>query len=186
MKRVNSTPFALIAIAGVFAAVFAAQTYAAKPSNKSSVVPGILPTGLGEAIDRDVERLRTATERFKVAAEALAAGYESTTHCVAHPTEGGMGLHFDNQGLRDAKLELEKPEVLVYGKLADGTLKLNGVEYIVPLSAWNRDEPPSMMGQNLKRADKLGIWYLHVWNWEPSPSSIFADWNPRVKCPPKQ
>jgi polyphosphate kinase len=39
-----------------------------------------------------------------------------------------------------------------------------------------------LMGQALKRADRLGIWYLHVWTWEPSPSGLFADWNPRVKC----
>jgi len=28
----------------------------------------------------------------------------------------------------------------------------------------------------------LGIWYLHVWHWEPNPSGVFADWNPNVKC----
>jgi hypothetical protein len=38
------------------------------------------------------------------------------------------------------------------------------------------------MGQALKKADKLGIWYLHVWAWEASPSGLFSDWNPNVKC----
>jgi hypothetical protein len=28
----------------------------------------------------------------------------------------------------------------------------------------------------------LGIWYLHVWIWEPNPSGLFADWNPSVTC----
>jgi hypothetical protein len=40
----------------------------------------------------------------------------------------------------------------------------------------------AIMGQNLKRADSLGVWYLHVWIWEPNPSGLFADWNPLVKC----
>jgi hypothetical protein len=94
-----------------------------------------------------------------------------------------MGYHFNNRALEDATLDLEKPEVLVYGKRPDGTLQLNGVEFIVPLAAWTKAEPPTIMGQNLKRADSLGIWYLHVWNWGYSPSGLFADWNPRVKCP---
>ena len=38
------------------------------------------------------------------------------------------------------------------------------------------------MGQDLKRADSLGIWYLHVWNWTANPSGLFADWNPDVQC----
>jgi hypothetical protein len=59
---------------------------------------------------------------------------------------------------------------------------LNGVEYVVPLSAWPQDEPPAVMGQKLKRATSLGIWYLHVWVWERNPSGLFADWNPNVKC----
>jgi hypothetical protein len=93
-----------------------------------------------------------------------------------------MGFHFQNNTLLDATLDVEKPEVLVYEKMADGTFKLNGVEYLVPIAAWKREEAPTIMGQKLKRADSLGIWYLHVWIWEPSPPGIFADWNPRVKC----
>ena len=65
---------------------------------------------------------------------------------------------------------------------ADGAYKLNGVEFLVPISAWTAADPPRIMGQALKKADRLGIWYLHVWTWEPSPSGLFADWNPNVKC----
>lgn len=146
-------------------------------------VPGILPSGLGGAIDRDVQKARAATERFKSADTAIAAGYKHTDHCVEKPPEGGMGLHFSNPALLDVTLEVEKPEVLVYERRADGTYKLNGIEYLVPLSQWKQKEPPMIMGQKLKRAESLGIWYLHVWIWEPSPSGLFADWNPNVKCP---
>ena len=97
-----------------------------------------------------------------------------------------MGYHFTKAELRDGTVELEKPEVLVYGKLPDGSFKLNGVEYIVPIESWPNAEPPRVMGQPLKRFDQGGFWYLHVWIWEPSPSGLFADWNPRVKCPTQE
>jgi hypothetical protein len=97
-----------------------------------------------------------------------------------------MGYHFQNNALLDTTLDLDHPEVLVYERRTDGTFKLNGVEFLVPISAWTVSEPPRVMGQALKRADRLGIWYLHVWTWEPSPSGLFADWNPRVKCGPAE
>ena len=142
----------------------------------------ILPTGLGEAIDRDVARLRAATERFKSPEAAIAAGYPAETNCVQHQPHGAMGYHFNNAALKDATLDVEKPEVLVYEKRPDGTLQFNGVEYFVPFTAWMKTEPPTIMGQSLKRADALGFWYLHVWSEKPNPSGIFADWNPNVKC----
>lgn len=145
-------------------------------------VPGILPSGFGDAVDRDVKAVRDATAEFHSVARAQAAGYTQETDCVEYPPEGGMGYHFTKRELRDATLEVAKPEVLVYEKRADGSFKLNGVEYIVPVDAWKSSEPPTIMGQKMKRFDRAGIWYLHVWIWEQSPSGIFADWNPRVKC----
>ena len=145
-------------------------------------VPGILPSGFGDAVDRDVKTVRDATAPFHSVAKARDAGYTQETDCVEKPPEGGMGYHFTKRQLRDATLEVARPEVLVYEKRADGSFKLNGVEYIVPVDAWKSSEPPSIMGQKMKRFDRAGIWYLHVWIWEHSPSGIFADWNPRVKC----
>jgi hypothetical protein len=156
-------------------------TTAARPAD-TMVPPPILPTGMGEAVDRDVARLRAATERFKSSSVAIADGYPQETDCVQHQPHGAMGFHFGNKGLKDATLDLEKPEVLVYEKRPDGTFQLNGVEFYVPFTAWTKAEPPTIMGQTLKRADALGFWYLHVWNWTANPSGLFADWNPNVKC----
>ncbi len=153
----------------------------AGPTMTAAAAP-ILPTGLGEAIDRDVTRLRAATARFRSTSAAVAAGYPGETNCVRHPAHGAMGYHYNNMALRDATLDVEQPEVLVYEKLPDGTFKLNGVEYVVPLAAWTKTEPPTIMGQSLKRADSLGFWYLHVWSETVNPSGLFADWNPNVKC----
>lgn len=143
---------------------------------------GVVPTGLGEAVDRDVERARAATEPFKTVAAALAAGYVATDHCVQHPTDGVMGLHYKNPALRDATPDPEHPEILLYQRMPDGTFRLNGVEYVVPLSAWTHAEPPVLMGQQMRREESQGIWYLHAWIWEFNPSGVFADWNPRAKC----
>ena len=167
-----------VLLAGGLAASAAAQM---KPA-ESKAVPGVIPSGFGESVDRDLARARAATMRFKAADAAIAAGYPAAANCVAHPQHGAMGYHFQNQSLLDTTLEVEKPEVLVYERMTDGSFKLNGVEYLVPIAAWKRDEPPTIMGQKLKKADNLGIWYLHVWIWEASPSGVFADWNPRVKC----
>jgi hypothetical protein len=156
----------------------AAQT----PSTEMGSAPGIVPSGLGESVDRDVVKSRAATERFKTTEAAEGAGYSRVSDCVEYQPYGAMGYHFQNNALLDTTLDVEQPEVLVYERKADGTFKLNGVEYLVPISAWTATEPPRIMGQALKRADKLGIWYLHVWTFEPSPSGLFADWNPRVKC----
>ncbi len=178
------TTFVLALTAGALAAPSApaGQTPAPMAATSAADGPAIVPTGLGEAIDRDVARLRAATARFKSASAAVAAGYPGETNCVKHPAHGAMGYHYNNMALRDAVLDVERPEVLVYEKRPDGTFKLNGVEYIVPLAAWTKAEPPTIMGQSLKRADSLGFWYLHVWSETVNPSGLFADWNPNVTC----
>ena len=164
----------------VLAGLAIGRADAQMPSTEAA--SGIIPSGFGDAVDRDVARIRVATARFKSAEAAEAAGYPRVTDCIEHQPDGAMGYHFQNNALLDTTLDVEHPEVLVYERKPDGGFKLNGVEFLVPISAWTATEPPRVMGQALKRADSLGIWYLHVWTWEPSPSGLFADWNPRVKC----
>jgi len=149
---------------------------------QASPVPGILPSGFGEAVDRDIAKIRDATLGFKTMEAAEKAGYRHDGDCMEYQPKGAMGYHLKNDALLDATLDVEHPEVLVYEKKPDGSFKLNGVEFIVPISAWTAAEPPRIMGQALKKVDRAGIWYLHVWVWEPDPSGLFADWNPNVKC----
>ena len=101
-------------------------------------VKGILPSGLGDDVDRDIARARAATARFRNVEAAVAAGYPATDHCVENQPTGGMGLHFLNQALRDTTLDVEKPEILVYEKMADGSIRLNGVEHVVPIARGRR------------------------------------------------
>jgi hypothetical protein len=152
------------------------------PAKEKSKAPGILPSGYGEAVDRDLITIREATARFKTTEAAVAAGYKQVTGCVEHQPAGAMGYHFQNNDLLDTTLDLEHPEVLVYEKMPNGSFQLNGVEFLVPISAWKSSEPRRIMGQALIKADSIGFWFLHVWTWKPSPSGLFAPWNPDVKC----
>jgi len=171
------TGMLVLAMAGLSALAAAQHRHDAVP-----VVPGVIPSGFDASVDRDLARARAATARFQVADLAVSEGYPAVTECVEHQPHGAMGLHYTKTALHDAVLDVEQPEVLVYERLADGAIKLNGVEYIVPLAAWPREEAPVIMGQELKRAEQLGFWYLHVWIWTPNPSGVFADWNPNVRC----
>ena len=162
--------------------VFMRPAVAQTGATDTSQAPGILPTGLGEDIDRGVAKIREATAKFQTTEAAEAAGYKLATGCVQHQPAGAMGYHYNNESLFDAKLDVEHPEVLVYEKRPDGTFQLNGVEFYVPTSAWTSPEPPRIMGQALQTAPGLGFWFLHVWVWKRSPSGLFSVWNPDVKC----
>ena len=171
-------------IAGVLSAIFmfACAAVAQTGATIMSQAPGILPSGLGDAIDRDVAKIREATAKFQTSKAAEAAGYKLATGCVQHQPAGAMGYHFNNEALFDATLDVEHPEVLVYEKQPDGSFQLNGVEFYVPASAWTSAQPPRIMGQDLQTAPGLGFWFLHVWVWKRSPSGLFSVWNPDVKC----
>lgn len=178
MKGLSGWIGRLVVVLCAFMHVAAAQTGAAS----NGKAPGILPSGLGESVDRDVVKIREATAGLKTTEAAEAAGYKRVTDCVEYKPHGAMGYHFQNNALLDTKLDVQHPEVLVYEKMADGTFQLNGVEFLVPTAVWTAAEPPRIMGHDLKKADRQGIWYLHVWTWKASPTGLFADWNPEVKC----
>ncbi len=134
-------------------------------------------------LNRNVERIRQATAPYKDLAAAQAAGFPKTEpRCLSHPEMGVMGYHYADSRLLDDTLQLEKPEILLYAKDAEGRSVLTGVEYIIPYSKWTRKDAPRFLGRQLKRSDPLQLWYLHVWVWEENPSGLFADYNPKVKC----
>jgi hypothetical protein len=167
----------VLALAAASAACGPRQTSAHARHADAAGQPG------SAALASALERARAATAPFRTLDSAVAAGYRrDVPNCIQHQPHGAMGYHHGNRALMDDRLEVEKPEILVYSKTAKG-YTLNGVEYVVPYSARGPDAtPPAIMGQPLKRADDLKIWYLHVWLYEPNPNGLFADWNPNVKC----
>jgi hypothetical protein len=94
---------------------------------------------------------------------------------------GGMGYHYVNTTLLDDKLDVTRPEAVMYEPGKHGQLELVGVEYVIPKAAWTSAHPPVLFGRQLK-LNKFDLWALHVWVWEHNPSGLYADWNPRVSC----
>jgi hypothetical protein len=139
---------------------------------------------LSPELQAGVSRLRAATKPYLVLDSAVAAGYApKVAACLVHEHHGAMGYHHNNPALADAKVEIERPEILLYERMPDGAYRLNGVEYIVPYRAWPRDSvPPTVLGMKMKREDNLKFWYMHAWAWSENSDGMFADFNPSVKC----
>lgn len=137
------------------------------------------------AVVKALDSLRTATRRFQNLDAAAAAGYaREVADCLVHAHHGAMGYHHLNRGLTDARVETERPEILLFERRPDGAYRLNGVEYIVPYRAWPRDSaPPIALGQHMRREDNLQLWYLHAWAFTDNADGVFANFNPAVQCP---
>ncbi|WP_322417207.1 hypothetical protein [Mesorhizobium huakuii] len=128
------------------------------------------------------EKVRAADSRFENVAMATAEGY-APIPCASGITGGAMGIHYVNAAyLKDDRVDLARPEAVMYEPMADGTQKLVAVEYITSKG------PASLEGQlfNFNSAPNrygLGPFYeLHVWAWKKNPTGTFADMNPDVSC----
>ncbi|MBZ9743426.1 MULTISPECIES: hypothetical protein [unclassified Mesorhizobium] len=128
------------------------------------------------------EKVRAANSRFLDVNAATAEGY-APIPCASGITGGAMGIHYVNGGyLKDDRIDIARPEAVMYEPMADGTLKLVAVEYITSKG------PASLEGQlfNFNSAPNrygLGEFYeLHVWAWKGNPTGTFADMNPKVSC----
>jgi hypothetical protein len=129
---------------------------------------------------RDLNALYGVTVAYTDFARAQAAGYsERLTDCMAEPG-GGMGYHYGKVSFIDSQARLLEPEILMYEPQPDGSLKLVGIEFVVPLSA--SATPPSLFGLEFHRNEVFQLWVLHVWLYKENPSGMFSDWNPTVTC----
>jgi hypothetical protein len=93
-----------------------------------------------------------------------------------------MGFHYGNPALFDDEVNLLEPEALLFAPWRNGEVRFVAVEYIVPIDAWEEEDPPTLLGQEFHLNEPAGIWALHIWLWQHNPSGIFADWNPRISC----
>ena len=135
--------------------------------------------------------LRQVTARLHTLDAAKQAGYDAQiTPCWAHHSAGAMGYHYGKLALLDANVDLLEPEVVMYEPQAGGNMRLVGMEYIVPLAAWqaaghdlnNANDVPELLGHRYTRHSFLPIFKLHIWLWRDNPTGVFADWNPKVSC----
>lgn len=130
-----------------------------------------------------LRQLRAATAAYKQFDAAVAAGYGRTATCIIDEHHGAMGYHHLNQQYVDGKLDLTKPEMLLYERMPDSSYRLNGVEFMVPYRYWPRDSvAPVLMGQKLHHENNFKYWYLHVWAWTDNKDGLFANMNLDVHC----
>jgi len=142
--------------------------------------------------------VRDATDQYHDVQIAIGDGYNVELPdiygktCIANltdPSAGAMGVHMVSlPRVGNASIDATDPEVLVYERRNDGSLKLVAVEYVVFVSAVS--EQPKLFGIPFDYNDgsRYGLdpfWALHAWVWKPNPSDpagIFNAWNPRVSC----
>ena len=128
------------------------------------------------------DAVRTANDRFKDVAAAVAEGY-APIPCASGIDGGAMGVHYVNGDyLKDDAIDIKRPEAVMYEPMADGTMKLIGVEYITSKG------PAELQGHlfafnGAPNRYGLGPFYeLHVWAWKANPTGTYADMNPNVSC----
>ncbi|HEX6127740.1 MAG TPA: hypothetical protein VF071_01830 [Candidatus Limnocylindria bacterium] len=157
-------------------------------------------TGVAAAGQSGVAALRNATAPFHNIETAMAAGYTvevadlAGITCIADPNGAGtMGVHYLNPALLDDAVNATTPELLIYEPQSNGTLKLVGVEYLVLKTAWEAANgagaaPPELFGEDfhlIPAGNRYGLpdfYELHAWVWQPNPSGMFFEYNPRVSC----
>ena len=165
----------------------------AAPSSSSSVFVG---AALAETASPAIAEIRAATAPYRRVGNAVAAGYEEASPCVALPADDGtelaaMGYHYLNEGLLfDGVIDPAAPELLLYEPTPNGTLRLVGVEFMIAADAWDGDEPPTFEGgpfavhltPDVQHGIPFPHYDLHVWTWERNPDGMFAPFNAAVSC----
>ncbi|MEV4841047.1 hypothetical protein AB0K05_41555 [Nonomuraea sp. NPDC049486] len=147
-----------------------------------------------------LDQLRQATAKYKDPKVAEQDGYERADDCWEFPYTlpggerlGGMGYHYANTRLiEDPKIELMRPEILVYVPDGHGGRELGAVEYFQrdrDQRIATVDDRPTLLGHEFQgpmgpHVDGMPIHYdLHLWIFKENPKGMFEQWNPSVKCP---
>jgi hypothetical protein len=150
----------------------AASAHQSHPSERSDREPKVGPAAILQ-----LEEVREATARYLDVDAATADGYVDAGVFVS-----GMGWHYINERIVDARFSPAKPEVLVYADdPCGGKRRLVALEYAIPLELSPR-APRGFIGHaDVWEADQeLGLWTLHAWIWEYNTDGVFAPFNERV------
>ena len=161
----------------------------------AALVLALVPLGAtaGEHATPLIDKVRNATARYIDLNVALGDGFVPATPCVSGPDTGAMGVHFVLPSrISSGALNAEQPEALIYEPMADGAMRLVGVEFIVLESVWTAKNPgggvPALDGNLLNyigAPNRYGLpafYEIHVWAWEENPKGSYADWNTHVTC----
>lgn len=185
-RRAATLLVALLALAAACVEAPTVAATAARPAAQAHDMAMAAHAGPGR-LDASqlaaIAHVREATAPFHRFDAAQAAGYTTQypAGCAASPS-GAQGKHYLNAALVDDRVELLRPELVMYEPQRDGSLQLVGVDYVVPFDRWEGETGPTLLGVPFARNEALGVWALHIWAWRPNPSGMFAMWNPRVSC----
>jgi hypothetical protein len=117
----------------------------------------------------------------------------ATKNCYAPKGEGAMGFHYVHKSyVLDRKVDITKPEVLLYAPKKGGGVRLTGVEYFIVDADQNtstRDtDLPKPLGHRfdgpmLGHEPGMPVHNdLHLWLYEKNPDGFFAPFNPKKLC----
>ena len=182
-----------IAVSTLALALPLAYAHGVRADDSSSMA---MPQGMAMSSNSPlIQEIRIATAKYKDINVALhkETGWVVATPCVSGPDTGAMGVHLVNPSrIADGVLDPAAPEALIYEPMADGSMRLVGVEFIEVAADWAarhpNGPPPEVAGNlmNLMQApNRYGlppVYYLHVWAWQDNPKGTFADWNTKVTC----
>ena len=140
-----------------------------------------------------IDKVHNATARYVDINVAFGEGFVVATPCVSGPDTGAMGVHLVLPArISSLVLNPEQPQALIYEPMADGAMRLVGVEFIVLESVWAaKNSPgsvPALEGNLLNyisAPNRYGLpafYEIHVWAWESNPKGSYADWNTHVTC----
>lgn len=152
----------------------------------------LVGSGVASAHRNDVDRrklneLREATAAYHDLENALADGSVlPADRCVSSgdPEVGAMGYHYVHPGRLDDEVAHTLPEVLVYEERGNQR-HLVAVEFLSTSPTEDEGgQPPEVLGHEMHQFhEPFANWELHVWAWKDNPNGLFADFNPRVRCP---
>lgn len=154
----------------------------------------------GPELSPELAEVREALDQYRDPYLAVRDGYLSTLGCIVYPEggeegevkydRGAMGVHFMKPQLLDGELDRTEPEILVYDREPDGTLRLVAAEWMVPEQA--ADGRPTLFGQEFQgpmegheplMPTAFHHYDLHAWLWRDNPAGRFAPTNPAMECP---
>lgn len=150
--------------------------------DRSTILPQQNASASAINIERAVDVLRRATARYQNLNVALTDGFVLLHPCEVRPGEGAVGAVYVNLARLDARVDLDRPEALIYEEVEGQPAQLVGAEFAIPYALWTKKEPPVFLGQSFQSEDEFGVYALHAWIWRANPNGMFAEAHPAIAC----
>lgn len=136
------------------------------------------------SVREEVAISKKALKKYRDIDVALDEGFVGLVPGACVPN---MGIHLIKPNRADdAKLNIKKPEILVYEPLKDGSYKLVAAEWYVPAEETNKT--PKLFNEKFQGpmdnhdGSKGQHYDLHAWLFKKNPDGMFAPENKRVSC----